>query len=189
MSRRLALISALCLLAALAPAGRARQSEAGAQKVAAAEVRCEIWAYVGDPDPAGLNVRSGPGKQFAVVGKLPQVEYNLVVHVTGATGQWLRVEGAETQETGEVVFKGAGWVYGPMLVTQTKNYAGLDPEEPRVKIFKAPSLKAAVVLRLPNETEVTLIGCKGTWAHVRHQKGEGWLDRDSQCYSTITTCS
>jgi SH3-like domain-containing protein len=179
----------LCLAALLAAARGGAQTAGGAAQVTAAETRCDIWAYVGDPDPAGLNVRSGPGKQFAVVGNLPKLEYNVSVHVTGATGQWFRVEGAESQDTGEVVFKGAGWVYGPMLVTQSKNYAGLDPEEPRVKIFKTPSLKAAVVLRLPNETEVTLIGCKGTWARVRHQKGEGWLDRDSQCYSTITTCS
>jgi SH3-like domain-containing protein len=88
-----------------------------------------------------------------------------------------------------VVFEGAGWVYGPMLVTQTKNYAGLDPNEPRVKIYKTPSLRAPVLLRLPNETEVTLTGCKGQWARVRHKQTEGWLDRDSQCYSTITTCS
>lgn len=189
MNWRLIAACVLCVPALSAPAGGGAQTGGGAARVAAAETRCDIWAYLGDPDPAGLNVRSGPGKQFEVVGKLPQLEYNVSVHVTGATGQWLRVEGAESQDSGEVVFKGAGWVYGPMLVTQTKNYAGLDPEEPRVKIFKTPSLKAPVILRLPNETEVTLTGCKGTWARVRHKQVEGWLDRDSQCYSTITTCS
>ncbi len=177
--------SALCLAALLA----AGQAGGGAQKVAAAETPCDIWAYLGDQDPAGLNVRSGPGKQFAVVGKLPQLEYNITIHVTGATGQWLRIEGAESQDTVEVVFSGAGWVYGPLLATQTKDYSGLDPNEPRVKIFREPSLKSAVLIRLPNETEVSLTGCKGEWARVRHKKIEGWLPRDSQCHSTITTCS
>jgi SH3-like domain-containing protein len=105
------------------------------------------------------------------------------------TGQWLRVEGGEKQDTGEVVFAGAGWVFGPMLATQTKDYGGLDPSAPRVKVFKTPSPRAAVLTRLPNETEVKLVGCRGRWAQVRHKNVEGWLDPDSQCYSTITTCS
>lgn len=186
MSWRFTATPLLCLAAALAPALAGRPA-AGAR--AAAETRCDLYAYVVDPDPAGLNVRSGPGKQFAVVGTLPRVEYSLSVHVTGASGQWLRIEGAETQDTGDVVFKGAGWVFGPMLATGTKDYAALDPEEPRVKLFREPSPKSAVVTRLPNETEVNLVGCKGGWARVRHQKFEGWLARESQCHSTLTTCS
>ena len=175
----------LCLTALLATA----RGGAGAQRVGPAATRCDLYAYVVDTDPAGLNVRSGPGKQHAVVGNLPRHEYSVSVRVTGATGQWLRIEGGEKQDTGEVVFRGAGWVFGPMLATQTKNYAGLDPDEPRVKVFRQPSLRAAVVTRLPNETEVNLIGCRGRWAQVRYKNFEGWLDPDSQCYSTITTCS
>ena len=147
ISWRAAAFIALCLAAAPAPA----------QKIEPARTRCDLYAYVADADPAGLNVRSGPGKQFAVVGNLPQHEYSVEVHVTGATGQWLRIEGGEKQDTGEVVFRGAGWVYGPLLATQTKNYTGLDPEAPRVKIFTSPTPRAAVVTRLPNETEVNLV--------------------------------
>jgi SH3-like domain-containing protein len=183
-----AAVLAACVAAPVAVPRAARPLPA-AQRVEAARTRCDFHAYVVDADPAGLNVRSGPGKQFAVIGNLPPHEYSVEVRVTGATGQWLRIEGGEKQDTGEVVFRGAGWVFGPMLATQTKNYSGLDPEEPRVKVFKQPSLRAAVVTRLPNETEVNLIGCKGRWAQVRHKNLEGWLDPDSQCYSTLTTCS
>ena len=195
MDRRVgAAAVALCVWALLAPSrgagvGAQKVRAGGAQKVEAARTHCDLWAYVVDPDPAGLNVRSGPGKQFAVVGHLPQHEYSVSVHVTGATGQWLRIEGGEKQDTGEVVFKGAGWVYGPMLATQTKDYGGLDPEAPRVEIYVSPTKRASVVTRLPNETEVNLIGCRGRWAQVRHQTVEGWLDPESQCYSTLTTCS
>jgi SH3-like domain-containing protein len=180
---------AACVSAAVAPAPTAARPRPAAQKVEPAATRCDLHAYVVDADPAGLNVRSGPGKQFAVVGNLPPHEYSVQVRVTGAAGQWLRIEGGEKQDTGEVVFRGAGWVFGPMLATQTKDYAARDPEEPRVKIFKQPSARAAVVTRLPNETEVNLIGCKGRWAQVRHKNFEGWLDPASQCYSTLTTCS
>lgn len=185
MSWRAGAASVFCLAALLTTA----RGGAGAQKVATAATRCDLYAYVVDPDPAGLNVRSGPGKQFPVVGNLPPHEYSVTVHVTGAMGQWLRIEGGEKQDTGEVVFRGAGWVYGPMLATQTKDYAAHDPAEPRVKLFRQPSPRAGVVARLPNETEVNLIGCRGRWAQVRHQKIEGWLAPDSQCYSTLTTCS
>lgn len=161
----------------------------GAQRIEPARTRCDLYAYVVDPDPAGLNVRSGPGKQFAVVGNLPPHEYSVEVHVTGAGGGWLRIEGGEKQDTGEVVFRGAGWVFAPMLATQTRNYTGPDPEAARVEIYASPTRRAAVVLRLPNETEVNLVGCRGRWAQVRHKGVEGWLDPDSQCHSTLTTCS
>ena len=169
--------------------GQAGGGAKSAATAAAAETRCDVWVYVLDPDPRGVNVRSGPGKQFAAVAKLPHDEYSLMVHVTGASGQWVRISEAERMESGDSVFKGAGWVYGPGLATQTKNYSGLDPEEPRVKLYREASKRSAVVLRLPNETEVNLTGCNGRWARVRHKNVEGWLDPDSQCHSTLTTCS
>ena len=196
---RLILVLAVALASVLlaAPAAARRGAAAGQvggraaarAGVAAAETPCDLWVYVLDPDPQGVNVRSGPGKQFDVTAKLPHDEYSLMVHVSGASGQWVRVSEAERMESGENVFKGAGWVYAPGLGTQTKDYAGLDPEAPRVKLYKEPSKRSAVVLRLPNETEVALTGCKGRWARVRHKNVEAWLDPDSQCHSTLTTCS
>jgi SH3-like domain-containing protein len=191
----LAVALASVLLAAPAGARRGAATPQSGGKAAAragvlaAETPCDLWVYVLDPDPQGVNVRSGPGKKFDAVAKLPHDEYSLMVHVTGATGQWARISEAERMESGENVFKGAGWVYAPGLATQTKDYGGLDPEAPRVKIYKAASKSSAVVLRLPNETEVALTGCKGRWARVRHKNVEGWLDPESQCHSTLTTCS
>lgn len=180
------------VLAAPAVPRRASATQAGGPKspaVAAAATPCDLWVYVLDPDPQGVNVRQGPGKQFAAVAKLPHDEYSLMVHVTGASGQWVRVSEAERMESGENVFKGAGWVYAPGLATQTKDYGGLNPEEPRVRLYKEPSKRSAVALRLPNETEVALTGCKGRWARVRHKNVEAWLAPESQCHSTLTTCS
>jgi len=189
----LLVIAALTATVALSVPRRAdrvaAQARGGAKDAPAAETRCDLWTYVLDPDPQGLNVRSGPGKQFAAVAKLPHVEYSLEVHVTGASGQWLRVSEASEQDSGKNVFKGTGWVYGPALGTDTKDYAATDPNEPRVKLYKEASARSSVVLRLPNETEVALTGCKGHWARVRHKNVEGWLAPDSQCHSTLTTCS
>jgi SH3-like domain-containing protein len=157
--------------------------------VVAAQTPCDLRVYVLDPDPQGVNVRSGPGKQFDVVARLPHDESSLLVHVSGATGQWVRISEAERMESGEGVFKGAGWVYAPGLGTQTRDYGGLDPAAPRVRIYRAASKSSAVVLRLPNETEVALTGCKGGWARIRHKRVEGWLAPDAQCPNTLTTCA
>ena len=189
-----ALASALLAAPTVARRGGAATQAGGAANaghagVVAAETPCDLWVYVLDPDPQGVNVRSGPGKKFDAVAKLPHDEYSLMVHVTGATGQWVRISDAERMESGESVFKGAGWVYAPGLATQTKDYGGLDPAAPRVKLYREASKRSAVALRLPNETEVTLTGCKGRWARVRHKNVEAWLDPESQCHSTLTTCS
>ncbi|HYH85626.1 MAG TPA: SH3 domain-containing protein [Pyrinomonadaceae bacterium] len=179
-----------CLVAALATGWTGgTQTQTNADLIEAAQMKCDVAAYVVDPDPNGLNVRSGPGKAFTVVGTIPRRESAVEVRVTGATGQWLRIRDAVTQEEDETVFKGEGWVFGPMLVTQTKNYASLDPNALNVKVFKEPTKRSAVVTRLPNETEVKLVGCKGNWAQIQHKKLTGWLDPDSQCASTLTNCS
>ena len=163
---------------------------AAARSVEAAGTPCDIAAYVVDPDPRGLNVRSGPGKAFPVVGTIPYGGGSAVgVKVTGSTGQWLRIKDAETQESGETAFEGEGWVFAPMLATETRNYTAGDPRAPVVKLYKAPSIKSAVLTRLPNETEVRLLGCKGDWAQVQFKKVTGWLDPESQCASTLTNCS
>ena len=94
-----------------------------------------------------------------------------------------------TQEEDESVFKGEGWVFGPMLATQTKSYTGLDSNALNVKVFKEPTKRSAVVTRLANEIEVKLVGCKGGWAQIQHKAFTGRLDPDSQCANTLTTFS
>jgi SH3-like domain-containing protein len=191
INRTLIFTAALALsFAALAGAAPARRAGHGAQAIDPPATRCDLRAYVVDPDPHGLNVRSGAGKASPVVGTIKySTEATVGVMVVGATGQWVLIRDAETQEDGVSAFKGQGWVYAPMLATQTRGYTGLDPDAPKVKIFKAQSKRSAVVTVLPNETEVNLIGCKGAWAQVRYKKFEGWLDPDSQCANTLTTCS
>ncbi|HVG31374.1 MAG TPA: SH3 domain-containing protein [Pyrinomonadaceae bacterium] len=185
---RAVLFSALALC--LAGATAAGTAGGGiAQPVAAAAVRCDVAAYVVDPDPAGLNVRSGPGKASPVVATLKHTDYSVAMRITGATGQWVRIEKAFAEETDEELFKGPGWVYAPMLATQTNDRAALEGGKPSVKIFKGPGRRSGVVTLLPTETEVNIIGCQGGWAQVRYKKFEGWLDPETQCANTLTTCS
>ena len=64
----------ICLLGPAADASGYRQAKRGAKSVANALVPCDVGAYVIDQDPQGLNVRSGPGKNFDVIGNLPRKE-------------------------------------------------------------------------------------------------------------------
>jgi SH3-like domain-containing protein len=186
---RVILISALTLCLAGATTSGTTGVGGGAQSVADAAVRCDLHAYVVDPDPAGLNVRAGPGKASPVVATLKHADYSVAMTITGATGQWVRIEKAFAEETDEELFKGPGWVYAPMLATQTNDRAAREGGKPSVKIFKEPGKRGAVVTLLPTETQVNIIGCKGGWAQVRYKKIEGWLSPDSQCANTLTTCS
>lgn len=71
-----------------------------------------------DQDPQGLNVRSGPGKDHAVVGNLPRKDdTGVAVHITGASDNWVRIDLAFEEGTDDEasLSKGVGWVYGPLL--------------------------------------------------------------------------
>ena len=167
-----------------APAGAGRS----VQLVGSPDEVCSLRAYVVDPDPQGLNVRSGPGKQFPVVGKIPRGDGAVGVNVVGSVGQWLQVEDARIQGEEEVLFKGPGWVYGPMLATETRS-EGYDGPKPVVKVYREPSARSAVAGKLPPGLEVRITGCKAHWARIQSKGLTGWIDGESQCANTLTNCS
>ncbi|MFL6227428.1 MAG: SH3 domain-containing protein [Pyrinomonadaceae bacterium] len=192
MMMRTILFSALMLCLALL-GGAATAGAGGAQTVNPASVvdattKCEVQAFVVDPDPAGLNVRRAPDKDAAVITKLKHGDYTIAVAITGATGQWARIRDAEAEETGDALFKGPGWVYAPLLATQARGKYGTNLDKPVVKVLREPDKHSAVVTTLPVETQVNVIGCRGDWVQVRYKKFEGWLPPESQCANTLTTC-
>ena len=176
----------LCLgtLLLAAPAGGGR----GIQSVSAPAHKCSLQAYVIDPDPQGLNVRSGPGKQFPVTGKIPHSVEAVGVTIIGSTGQWLQIRDAHIQAEGEMLFEGPGWVYGPMLATETRAQ-GYDGPKPVVKVYRTPNVGGAVAGKLRPGLVVKIIGCKGSWAQIQSGGLTGWLDGESQCANTLTTCA
>lgn len=181
------LILCLALAAGVGVAPGSAQSVSPAP-IADAATRCEVPAFVVDPDPAGLNVRAGPDKTSRVINALKRGDYTIAVTITGATGEWVRIKDAEAEETGDALFKGPGWVFGPLLATQARGPYGRNLDKPVVKVLKEPDKRSAVVTLLPVETQVNIIGCRGGWAEVRYKKFEGWLPPESQCANTLTTC-
>ena len=179
-------VASLVLCVCAGASGSAGGAAAYRQGGSEAAVPCDISAYVADRDPAGLNVRSGPGSTHKVIGNLPdqQVEGGIVVHITGSSGDWFRIdEGFEVGgEEERVFFKGVGWVYGPLL--------GADGVGGGTAIHQEVSAKSRVVTRVPGDSGgLTLRGCRGRWTYVEYKKVKGWAAPDTLCTNPLTTCS
>jgi SH3-like domain-containing protein len=173
------LIAAACLMAA---GGQRPQTQPSSLPY----TPCDIGAYVVDSDPEGLNVRTGPGKEFPSVATLTR---DTMVDVKGVHSGWVLIGNAEDLFSTEDqnVFKGSGWVYGMLLGTATY-YRGIDPHY-RVKVYRLPSHTGGIVGKLAPETEVKIVGCRGHWVQIKHRNLKGWLDPDSHCGNVVTTCS
>lgn len=158
------------------------------QAVTGAVTPCDIEAVVVDRDPQGMNVRSGPGSSFKVIGNLPTQDVDGVsVHITGSQGDWVRIDRADIQGGDEerTAFKGLGWVYAPLLSVD-----GVGWVPGGTKIFKEPSVKSRVLARLPADGGgATVRGCRGKWTHLEFKKTRGWAAPGTTCANALTTCS
>lgn len=149
---------------------------------------CDVDAYVIDQDPNGLNVRSGPGKSYAVIGNLPyKQDTGVSVHITGSSAEWVQIdlgveEGGEEDQT---FFKGVGWVYGPLL-----GLTGIAHQpEGSTPLYREASQKSGVVKRVPGGDDVKVWGCRGKWLHVEYNKVKGWAAPNALCSNSLTTCA
>ena len=181
MRNRIALTLASVALAAL---GSARTPPTRATAAAATPAaRCDLEAYVVDPDPKGLNVRDTPGVGGRVVGVIPLDGDGTIVHLVASNPNgWVQIDRAETI-AGAVVFDKKGWVSGNMLGTETRGYGTRG-----VKLYAAPG-KGKVVATIPPETEVRVAGCDGQRVRVRYRTLAGWLEREDQCPNPVTLCN
>ena len=158
-----------------------------AQQQSDSIIPCDVDAYVIDQDPTGLNVRSGPGKSFAVVGNLPyKQDTGVSVHITGSSGDWVRIdsgveEGSDEEHT---FFSGVGWVYAPLL-----GLSGIAQTKGATLLYRGTSQKSGVVQRVPGGDDVNVRGCRGKWIQVEYKKVKGWAAPNSLCSNSLTTCS
>lgn len=144
---------------------------------------CEVYAYVADQDPQGLNVRSGPSSNQKVIGKLPTTNVmEVLVDISASQGDWVQITKAESEK--KVEFQGKGWVYASLLGINTRGY-----ESEGVSVYSSPSNQSKVIGRIPAKTSVKLLGCQARWVKVDYKGLKGWLTRNDQCSATLTTCS
>lgn len=145
---------------------------------------CDIWAYVTDQDPKGLNIRSGPGTGHKIAGVIARDPAESLVHIVEMKNGWGRIDKAEGHESG-ITFNTKGWVSLKLVAIGTRGYEGNG-----VSARKAAGTAHRVIGVFPSESEVRLRDCRGDWAYVRDAKGrEGWLAPEDACATALTTCS
>ena len=149
-------------------------------------VPCDVAAYVIDKDPNGLNVRSGPGKNYAVIGNLAYKQYTGVgVHITGSNGDWVQIDLGVEEGTDEerTLFRGVGWVYAPLL-----GLTGIAQPEGGTLLYREASQRSRVVKLVPGEGDVNVWGCRGEWLYVEYKKVKGWAAPSTLCSNSLSTC-
>lgn len=155
---------------------------AGAVQVSAQPrgASCAISAYVIDRDARGLNVRASPSTGARVL-RVVSNEGSAVARIIGQRGAWFRVSIITNAEDDTTLFSGDGWVHSSLLGLSVAN---ADPV-----LHARPVRRSRALARLiPDDSQVTLVGCSGDWARVRSSGREGWLSRGGQCSNPLTTC-
>ncbi|MBE9126999.1 MULTISPECIES: SH3 domain-containing protein [unclassified Coleofasciculus] len=164
------------------PAKTGDQVAAVSSTTAESQRSCQMSAYVIDKDSQGLNVRSGPGKNYETIDKLPTSAVAVFVDIKASQGEWVQVMKAESPEN--VEFQGTGWVYAPLLGISTRGYG-----TEGVSVYANASADSRVMGRIPPATEVKLLGCDQSWALVNYEGLKGWIAPEEQCPNPLTTCS
>ena len=155
-------------------------------------VPCSVIAYIIDKDPAGVNVRSGPGIEYPVIYTFPPCrvppEYITVsLRIHGSVGEWMYIIDpcCDNEFEGTEFEKIEGWVYGPSIGLRTKAYW---TDEAVVPLYEEPSTDSPILARFQSDTGGAIIGCQGKWVKVSIKGIEGWLAPEFQCGAPYTNC-
>lgn len=167
-----------------APAPTTPESAIASQPPTTAQQSCSASAFVADTDPAGLNVRSGPGSNFEVIDTLPTNE-PVEVSIVGTTDGWFLLN--EAQSPAQQELEQLGWVYAPLLGVTTTSLDINAPDAP-AKLYASPDGASTVLAEIPKFSEVTLLSCSGDWLQVQTSDTAGWLAIGDQCSNPLSTC-
>src|SRR5215831_6447208 len=131
--------------------------------------QCDVRAYVLNGGSGGVNVRAGAGPTFKIAGNLPtQKVEGIAVHITGASGQWIRIDRAieEGGATDRVLFSGSGWISSKLL-----GISGTAIDNGATNLYQTKSKQSAVVIRVPaGDDSIKVRGCNGRWMFVEYQQ-------------------
>ncbi|MBN2223092.1 MAG: SH3 domain-containing protein [Deltaproteobacteria bacterium] len=170
------ILAALIALAAPAAAETAGYEVTPCQENEKGRISTPLWVFVGDKDPAGLNVRSGPGTGYPVVKTIPTGR-TAAVSITGSSGGWFHIDYVRICDE-DKSFKSmelAGWVSGSLL--QVRVIYEID-----APLFSEPRKDSTIVTKVPGGTLVTLSGCRCDswcgWLEVRYEEFQGWIRPD-----------
>ncbi len=156
----------------------------GSKVTAQSHAGCDVWAYVVDKDPKGMNIRQTP-KNGKVISRIAK---DTGIHIVGAKNGWLKIDFWENGEGVQTKLKKGGWVYGKLVATSIRGY-----EEGGTNVYMAPSNSSTSNGKFLAEMEVNLLGCQGEWLQVEGKAvdgstAKGWLEPEEQCPTPFTTC-
>ena len=150
-------------------------------------VACNIEASINNQkssgmstDRSGTNVRRGAGTNFPVVETLRDPT-GFQFHITASQGNWVRIDEvfvwAETERR-----KLDGWVYAPSLFLIADDN-GDDPKKFVSNLYAEPDWTSRLLFPKNSRIDdaVTLQGCRGDWAKVKHKGKVGLLNPNSHC--------
>jgi hypothetical protein len=132
----------------------------------------DITFYSADEDPAGLNIRSGPGIQHRVLGSTRWRNLHMTAFdVLDSQNGWFKVKaiGEWDYQRQKLLplesYGGIGWVSGKKLLVEY--YAG-------ETIFLHHALRSKSVQRIQVELEISgpqqLLACKSNWVKIQHSE-------------------
>jgi hypothetical protein len=162
---------------------------------ASPEVACGISGYSNDPDPHGLNVRSGPDKGARIIAVLPhENDYAVEFEIVASKDGWLKIKDAMARTYSDApdkkVFAGPGWIFADKARFEI-NDASLRAS-PRDDAPEVMPLHTADFSQGPDSALIDhAFGCDGGFADVEvHMDGgphkRGWAGHI--CSNQVTTC-
>lgn len=121
---------------------------------------------VNSPGDGFLNLRTGPGSQYAIV---MEMNHGSAVEVLEVSGQWARVR----HESGAT-----GWAFRKYMVAYDQAPGKMfvySPGDGYLNLRTGPGSDFAIITRMYNGEWVQILERKGNWVRVLHEYGdEGW---------------
>jgi SH3-like domain-containing protein len=155
------------LVALSAPAVAAETSDYEVTPCKPIDPTMGYQVFVGDKDPAGTNVRSGPGEEYPVIATLP-TDATVLVEITGCSEGWIRIGRVFIwDDPCSTAIPLVGWIHGSLLYPNC-----------RCEWYSEPTGESTVLEEIPPDARFTLVGCRDGWIKVQYGGHEGWLKED-----------
>lgn len=129
-----------------------------------------LWAdtrVIHSPNDGFLNLRSGPGVEFRLLGRMID---GTSAEVTGRNGNWLRLR----HETGAVGWGHSDYLRPKQLERGMMHFVN-SPKDGYLNLRRGPGENFGIKKKMLHASAVTVLARKGNWIKIADDKGvRGW---------------
>ena len=125
--------------------------------------------YVNTPGST-LNVRSGPGTSFSIIGSLKHGEK---VTVTDENASWCKLT-----YNGKTGYINSSYVKNDPVSPQPAQKTGTVNTPAGLNVREGPGTTYKILGALVNGTKVTILDKSGSWYKIAYGTGDGWVNSD-----------